>query len=234
MKTRLFNAIKADITFQFRQGFYYVYIFLTLVYTIVMLKIPEGAVRQLGVPLIVFSDPSMVGFFFIGSLIMLEKTQGITKFLGITPLNPKEYLLSKAISLTTLAVVAGSVITYVCHKGEVNWVVLILGISLSSLFCTLYGFLAAAKSRTINQYFVKMVPYMLFLVIPCFTLLLPKQSFIYGIFPAVAGLRLVFGAFTGISFLRALFDCVMLAVMTAIMLKAAEKSLLKLHSSEEE
>ena len=233
MKTRFFNALKSDIIFQFKQGFYYVYIFLTVVYMVVISKLPGGAVKDACIPLTVFSDPSLIGFLFVGGIAMLEKDQGMLKYLAVTPLDAREYLLSKAVSLSLVSLFAGSIITLACFQGSVNWLVLILGILLSSSFFTIYGFIAAAKSRTINEYYIKMVPYLLLIVIPPFSVIGFPFNWIFDIFPSVAGLRLIMGAFDGLTVIGAAPYIIILLAMNWLVLKVAERSYLKITVSEE-
>ncbi len=194
---RITNAIKADIRFQFKQGFYLVYLLLTLMYMVILGKLPEEWKSTI-VPLVLFSDPSMVGFFFIGALVMLEKVQGVIQYVVITPLRSLEYLLAKVISLTILALAATIIITLTTYGYYLNWFLLILGVVLTSSFFVLYGFVVAVRCNTLNQYFVRMIPYLLLIVLPCFSLIGFPYDWVFNIFPSVAGLKLVFGAFNGI------------------------------------
>jgi fluoroquinolone transport system permease protein len=229
---RFLNTLKSDITFQLRQGFYAIYVLVTLVYMVVMMKLPES-IKAVAVSLTVFSDPSVLGFFFIGGLVMLEKDQGMFRYLTVTPLSPGEYLLSKAFSMALVAMMAGSTITLTTYSGHVNWFYLIPGILLTSLFFTLYGILPAAKSRTINQYFIRMVPYLLFMILPCFSAIGFPYDYLFNIFPSVAGLRLIMGAFTGLAPLEALLNLFILAVMNALILKNVIKTYAHMATAEE-
>ena len=194
---RLINVFRADIRFQFKQGFYLVYVMLTFIYMIILAKFPPEW-KELAVPLVVFSDPSMVGFFFIGAIVMLEKVQGVLQYVIVTPLRSIEYLLAKVLSLTILAISAATMIVLVTYHEPLNWFILIAGVTLTSSFFVLYGFIAAADCTTMNQYFIKMIPYMLLIVLPCFSLIGFPYSWIFNVFPSVAGLQLVFGAFNGL------------------------------------
>lgn len=233
MNKRFINALKSDITFQFKQGFYYVYIFLTIIYMVIIAKLPDGAIKNMAIPLTVFSDPSLIGFFFIGGIAMLEKSQGILKYIAVTPLTPMEYLLSKAASLSLVSLFAGCVITLATFKGTANWIILMTGIVLSSVFFTLYGFIAAAKSRTINEYYIKMVPYMLLIIFPCFSVIGFKYSWLFDIFPSVSGLKLILGAQNGLTLLGAVPYLIILLLMDFLILKLAERTYQKMIVSEE-
>ena len=64
---RLLNAIWSDIKFQIKQGFYLVYLIITIMYLIILSMLPEN-VLTIALPLVVFSDPSVLGLFFIGGI----------------------------------------------------------------------------------------------------------------------------------------------------------------------
>lgn len=222
---RITNAIKADVIFQVKQGFYAVYVFLTLIYMLIIYQLPEH-IGAMAVPIIIYFDPSIVGFFFIGGIVMLEKAQGVLDYLVVTPLRSKEYLMAKAISLTVLAIVASSMITLMTYRSAVHWLLLILGIGLSSLLFTLYGFFVAAKCKSVNEYFVKMLPYMLLIVLPCFLMLIETPyRWIFNIFPSVAGLKVVYGAFIGIHWAEATLNIIYLLIITVFCLYSVDKKI---------
>jgi fluoroquinolone transport system permease protein len=45
-----------------------------------------------------------------------------------------------------------------------------------------------------------MIPYLLLIVLPCFSLTGFPFAWIFNIFPSVAGLKLIYGAFNGLDF----------------------------------
>lgn len=200
---RLLNALKSDVKFQMRQGFYVIYIIITIFYMIALSWLPDHILKY-AVAGVLYSDPSVLGLFFIGGIIMLEKVQGIIDYVIVTPLRIREYIFSKVISLAFLSVVAGCAISIVTYSHKVNWLVLIIGILLTSVLYTLLGILICTKCKSVNEFMVKMIPYMLIFTIPCLSLIGFKYSYVFTIFPSVATIRIVFGAYTGISTIEAI------------------------------
>jgi fluoroquinolone transport system permease protein len=133
---RLLYAVWADIRFQFKQGFYLVYVLITVMYLIILSFLPKD-ILSVGLPLVVFSDPSVLGLFFIGGIIMLEKMQGILSVLVVSPLRTIEYILSKVISLAFVSVLAAFAITGFSNYGSVNWLLVFLSTVLTSGIFTL-------------------------------------------------------------------------------------------------
>lgn len=224
--SRQLNALKADVLFQFKHGFYYIYIILTIMY-IVLLSLFDQNVVKIALPIIIYTDPSVLGMFFIGGMVMLEKDQGILSLLYITPLSVKEYIISKLLSLSIISVLASIAMTLICFDGRANIVVLLIGIVLTSIFFTLMGFIISTRAKTVNEYMVKMVPWMLLLIIPCLSMIpnsLPKfVNLVLSIIPSTAGLNLVMGAFTPIPLWKAVLYILSLVVANTLLLKYTQR-----------
>lgn len=217
---RLLHAVWADIRFQFKQGFYLVYVLITVMYLIILSFLPED-ILSVGLPLVVFSDPSGLGLFFIGGIIMLEKMQGILSVLVVSPLRTIEYILSKVISLAFVSVLAAFAITGFSHYGNVNWFLVFLSTVLTSGIFTLCGIMISAGCSTVNQYMIKTVPYMLLFILPCFSLIGFPYSDLFTIIPSVAALRLMLGAYTGIPLYEAVGLIIYLIGMNYLFLRWA-------------
>jgi fluoroquinolone transport system permease protein len=195
---RLLNAIISDIRFQSKQGFYLVYVIITVMYLIILSLLPESFLR-IALPLVVFSDPSVLGLFFIGGIIMLEKGQGVIQVLVVSPLTTGEYIIAKVISLSVVAVVAASAITILSSSETINWFLFLTSVVLTSGIFTLCGVVINAGCNNVNQYILKTIPYMLLLVLPCFSILGAPLLYPLTLVPSVAALRLMLGAFTQIT-----------------------------------
>ena len=215
---RLLHAVWADIRFQFKQGFYLVYVLITIMYLIILSFLPED-ILSVGLPLVVFSDPSVLGLFFIGGIIMLEKMQGILSVLVVSPLRTIEYILSKVISLAFISVLAAFVITGFSHYGSANWLLVFISTVLTSGIFTLCGIMITAGCNTVNQYMIKTIPYMLLFVLPCFSLIGFPYSDLFTIIPSVAALRLMLGAYTGIPLYEAVGLIIYLVGMNYLFLR---------------
>ncbi len=199
---RLLHAIRADIRFQIKQGFYLVYVIITLMYLVILSFLPHDLLPVV-LPLVVFSDPSVLGLFFIGGIILLEKVQGILTVVVVSPLRTSEYILSKVISLAILAVLAAFVISFFSSYKEINWLLLFLATILTSGIFTMSGIMINAGCETVNQYMLKTIPYMLLFVLPCFSLIGFPYSWLFTVVPSVAALRLMMGAYIEMSWYEA-------------------------------
>ncbi|KAF0198999.1 MAG: ABC-2 type [Bacteroidetes bacterium] len=215
---RLLHAVMADIRFQIKQGFYLVYVIITAMYLIIMSFLPDD-ILAVALPLVVFSDPSVLGLFFIGGIILMEKGQGVLMVLVVSPLRSWEYILSKVISLAIVSVLAAIAITYFSYYPTVNWWLLLVSSILTSGIFTLLGIMINAGCNTVNQYMLKTIPYMLLFILPCFALLGFPYSELFTIIPSVAALKLMLGSFHGILWYEATALAVYLLGINLLLLK---------------
>ena len=215
---RLLSALKADVLFQFKQGFYFVYIILSLFYLIIFHQL-DSAWLSYVIPVVLFMDPSVLGLFFIGGILLLEKEQGILSLIYVTPLRIWEYILSKIISLCLISLMVILLISLIAYKGAVNYIYLIIGVILTSIFFTLIGFLVATSSKSVNDFFVKIIPWMIVLMLPCVLLGFYPNLLLLGLVPSVASLKLVWGAYHAINFWEFIMLVLYMTVLNIFLLK---------------
>ncbi len=219
---RIINAIKSDALFQLKQGFILVYIIITAMYLIVLSLLPESTLG-IALPIVVFTDPSVLGLFFIGGIIMLEKEQGVIDLLVVSPLRTSEYILSKLFSLTFVSIIAAFALTLLSSFRGANLPLLFISVLLTSGIFTLAGIIINAGCVTVNQYLIKTIPYMLLLVLPCFSLIGFEYSYIFTAIPSVAALRLMLGAYSAISLVEAVALIIYLGIANYLLFRYAIK-----------
>ena len=220
---RLNACIRGDLLLQVKYGFYAVYAILTVLYILLLKRLPDQ-VLDMAVPLIIFTDPSLLGFYFIGALILLEKGENTLECLIATPLRIWEYLVSKMISLTMLALLAGTIIAIFSKGKEVNYFLLFGGILLTSFLFILIGFMAVAKFRTVNEYMMTSVLYMMVLCLPLLDFFGIVQSPFFYLLPTQASLLLIRGAFQPVGIWNILYAIVFLAVSISVAYKLAYRA----------
>lgn len=218
--SRIRNALLSDIVFQYKQGFYFIYLLISFIYLLILSQLPLKFLN-IALPIIVFSDPSVLGLFFIGGILLLEKEQGIIQTLSVTPLKTHEYLISKLVSLFMISILAVLLITFLSLTSDVNYMLLIASVLLTSVFFTLIGIIIATTSRHLNAFFVKMIPWMIVLVFPCALVVMFPNEMIISLFPSVASLKLVYGAYHGISNLDVMFSVVVLVISNVLLFRKA-------------
>ena len=195
---RFSNTLRCDILFQFRHGFYYAYLFVTIVYILALLNLPESF-RPLVTIFLLFTDTTILGFVFIGGIVLLEKGQNILESLFVTPLRLHEYFLSKLLSLTLLSLLSSLTIVLSTHGLFRHLALFTAGLALSSCFFTLLGFILVVRAKHVNDYFAKALGVGILVCPPLLGLLSITNSPLLYIFPSQATLLLLRIAFEDVA-----------------------------------
>ncbi|UQZ76911.1 hypothetical protein C2I17_21490 [Niallia circulans] len=208
---RVVELFQMDVKFQLRHGFYYAYALVTIFYIGLLLLIPEAYVQTASI-LIVFTDPSVFGFFFVGGIVLLERDQSIFSTLYVTPLKIHEYLISKVMSLTLLAAVTSIVLLVAIHQISFHVVPFLLAVILCSMFFTLLGINLAVRVKSVNVFLYTSPLFVIVFYLPLVDYIGIYDTPIFFILPTHAILLLMEGAFRGVSIGIYLYSVVILAV----------------------
>lgn len=153
---RKLNVIKGDMMFQWKYGFYGLYFLLIIIY-LVIFSFFSGDVKNTIVSICVYSDPAAMGMFFMGALILLEKSQRITSSIAISPVTPEEYILGKALSIGIISVFVGIIL--MVQGGCANYLFCVIGLFTGSAVFSLCGIIVGAKIESLNQYILWTIPF---------------------------------------------------------------------------
>jgi fluoroquinolone transport system permease protein len=205
------EQLKKEITLQWRQGFWLVYFVFTAIYVTVLLSLPEKN-RMLVSLILILSDTTMLGVIFIGALVLLEKQQLVLQSLFVTPLEPSQYIWSKTISLSLIAI-SMSILVYLPVWHFTTYTLLLMAtIAFTAGTFVLLGLGLAARIDTINQYFGLLMGVSMLLILPVLPYMLLEQHPIFLILPYVASLDLMLGAMNPLPIWRILLDIVLLVI----------------------
>lgn len=152
---RLGSLTLWDVKFQIKYGFYLLYGILTALYLGVLFAMPD-AWRESAAALLIFSDPAAMGLFFMGAIVLLEKSQRVPCAFAVSPLKTMEYILAKVLSLCAIALVVAAILA-IAAKVE-NLPAALLGTALSGVIFTLLGIIVATKIASLNQFVLWTVP----------------------------------------------------------------------------
>jgi fluoroquinolone transport system permease protein len=125
----------------------------SVIYIILILVIPEEP-RRLLLPFFLFTEPSVLGIFFIGGILFFEKEQGTLNTLFITPVRPVEYLVSQTVSLAMVALGLCAVILAVSGNVTIRTLWILPGILMTSVLFTCWGIVLASRSSSLMNYLI--------------------------------------------------------------------------------
>ncbi|RSK26244.1 hypothetical protein EJF36_04890 [Bacillus sp. HMF5848] len=191
---RFLHVVGMDIRFQLRQGFYIAYAFVSAFYIGILFFLPDVIKEELST-VIIFTDPAVLGFFFIGGIVLLERAQAIFDPLFVTPLHVHEYLISKVLSLSLLAVITSLLIMFSSHGGDIQVVPLMVSVLLSSIFFTLLGLILAVRVQSVNAFLYTSPIFVVVFFVPIIQYFGGPELWLYYLLPSQAALLLIEGSF---------------------------------------
>lgn len=174
---RLKKLFLLDMRFQAKYGFYFLYAALTGIYIAVLFALPENW-KEKAAAILIFSDPASMGLFFMGAIVLLEKSQHTTCALAVSPVHAAEYVIAKVSSLSAISLVVAAILALVADADHLY--IVLFGTFISSVIFTLFGIIVATKIVSLNQFILWTVP----IEIVCF---IPAILHLFRITPAWCG-----------------------------------------------
>ncbi|MPM02962.1 hypothetical protein SDC9_49221 [bioreactor metagenome] len=171
------SLLRGDIRFQFRYGFYFVYLVFSILYLCLLTLFPP-ALRGKAAVLMIFSDPAAMGLYFMGAILLFEKSQRVLDSIAVSPVKPMEYALAKLVSLGLVSTAVGLPIGF--FGGIVkNPFFFLTGVFLGSCLFSAMGLIIALHIETLNQFIVATIPAEILINLPAIAYLLGwRKSFL--------------------------------------------------------
>lgn len=220
------ELLKKEILLQWRQGFWLVYLVVSLIYVVVLLNLP--AENRMTVSLImILSDTTMLGVIFVGAIILLEKQQNVVQSLFVTPLKPTQYIWAKTLSLSLIAI-SMSILIYLPVWTASSYTILLFFTTLftAGIFVML-GLGVASRVETINQYFGNIMALSMLIVLPVIPYLLLDFHPAFLFLPYIASLDLMLGVVNSLPLWRILLDLLLLAAWGVVAFRFCLKRISK-------
>lgn len=150
---------RADVRLQMRHGFYAAYAVVSLAYVLLLRATPPDLRSEIA-PVLIFTDPSVLGFFFLGALMLLERVDGARAALAVAPTRPAAYVAAKTLSLTLLALAAAAAIAALSDLGPVDWPLLLGATAACSAMFVGVGAPFALRAARVSGYLIGSVLYL--------------------------------------------------------------------------
>lgn len=186
---KLLSTVGWDLRLAVKYNIVAVALLVTAVYT-VLFRMLSFNYKDDFLIILIFSDPVMLGFVFIGVLVLFEKGANTLQAVVVTPLRAWQYLWSKTISLTLIATACSFVLALVGHGWKLNYVYLALAVLLSSALFVLIGFVGVARVSTFNQYIIIVPLFLAPMALPFLNFFEVTNTYWFYLIPSQASLIL--------------------------------------------
>ena len=185
---RFWNLLKNELRFNLKYGILFLYLFLTILYVIFLTSMPENA-KQLVGAILIFTVPAAMGLFFMGAIMLLEKSQRMNHALSVTPVKISEYIGAKSLALLIIGTLAG-IIMGLAAKVDVTGV--FFSVVLSSFLFSTCAMVVSVKTESLNSFMIGIVPIEIIICAPAILYLFGILHSNYWIFhPGVSAIILL-------------------------------------------
>lgn len=187
---RLKNLILSEFLFLWKYGIIALYVIFSIIYLCLLVAIPTSA-RGVTVVLLVFTDPAAMGLFFMGAVVLLEKSQHVESSLSVSPIKIEEYIIAKILPMMTVGCIVAVIL---CLYANVNILLVIIGVAFSSVLFSLCGLSVGANIKSLNGFMIATVPFEIILCVPPILYLFGViQRGIWLFHPGVSAIYLISG-----------------------------------------
>lgn len=186
---RLLKLIRGDIRFQLKYGFYLLFLIFSFLYIVTIKVLPISFVSKVSA-ILILTDPTALGLIFMGAIVHFEISEKTLNSLCVSPISPKEYLLSKLFSIALLSTMFGLLIGIFTQTVN-NYLSFIIGIFSGSIIFSAIGLILAFKTSSMNQFILSIIPTMIFVILPGVVYIIALDSIWYLIHPGIAVSELI-------------------------------------------
>lgn len=188
------TLFKLDLKLYHRYKVYYLTILIVFIYTLILRQMPSQFSNTVGTMLIFF-DPSLVGFMFLGALILFERNDGSLNALMSTPASLDSYMWAKVITMSLIALTSGLSIAILAFGFSTRYVFIAIGVLLTSLVYSLLGFAAVSRYKSLDGYFTMVILVMVISLLPFLDFFELFETNLLYVIPSYSSIELIHSGF---------------------------------------
>jgi len=201
--TRLLSAMKLDVKIQVRNHLYTIGIGAGALVAFALSQLITADQLAVVIPTLMLLVVGGSTLLYVSGMIIFEKDEGTINAAFISPLRPSEYLMSKIITLTTLAtiesiVMIGGTMLFLSFGQEVgmpNILLLAIGVIAIGVMYTLIGIILIVRYDSITDFLIPMTVVALIMQLAFLYFLGLVQSSLLLVIPVSAPTMIMRGAY---------------------------------------
>jgi fluoroquinolone transport system permease protein len=170
------------------------------------------------ITLLLFNEPTMVGFVFIGFAIILEKDQEVLSALFITPINHHFYLISRILTLSLISLICAFGMILMAKWTSFNPIHFSIGAFFSCVLFSFVGIYIVSFTTEILHFILRSIPLIVLMSLPFLNYFGFTDLTILRFFPVQGSLYLIDNSYSNSPIISELiFGYISIAVWTLIL-----------------
>ena len=216
--SRLSATLRLDAQLQARNNVYLIIAVAALGLAFALRALFTPGQLHFFMPLVALSGVGITALMLVGVLLMLERGEGTLEVVLVSPLRPAEYLASKILTVTALALVEAALLVGVSYGLGLSVPWLALAVLLRAGLVAAVGVVVGVRCRSITHFLLPVVAATLVLDLPVIWYLEFWPSPLFYLWPTMPSLLLAKAAFLPVDTLQLVYACVygVLAIGAAV------------------
>lgn len=179
--SQFLHLLKHDFVLLYRNKIIGISIAVTLIYIAIFKAISHFGNADKILILVIFNDPALLGFLFVGVMVLFEKNENTLQALSVSPMKEENYIFSKAVSLSVVSVICCFSLAFAGVGNNFNYFHYFFASLFTTLLFTFLGFILVAGVNSFNHFLMKAVGMLIVLSIPFlgYYNVLPRAYFLW-------------------------------------------------------
>ena len=203
--SRLSATLRLDAQLQARNNVYLIIAVAALALAFALRALFTPDQLHFFMPLVALSGVTLTTFFLVGVLLLLERGEGTLEVVLVSPLRPAEYLASKLLTVTALALVESALIVGVAYGVGLSFPWLALAVLLRAGLVAAVGVAVGVRYRSITHFLLPAVALSVAFDLPVLWYLELWPSPLFYLWPTLPSLLLAKAAFLPVGPLQLLY-----------------------------
>jgi fluoroquinolone transport system permease protein len=166
-------------------------IVVTITYALIFYFIKDLPNVDRFLTLLIYNDPVVIGLFFIGLSVILEKNDDVLPALFATPLSHHMYLLSRVLSLSLLGWACAAGMTLALLGPNIAWFHFSTGVFGTCILFSLAGIFVVSYTTEFLGFMLRSIPVMILLSLPLLNYFELTDVAIFRFMPVQGALNLI-------------------------------------------
>lgn len=163
---QLMHLLKFDFMLLNKNKIITVSVLVTMIYVFVFKGLSQIGNPEKFLVLVIFNDPALLGFLFVGVMVLFEKNENTLEALAVTPITTVNYILSKTIALTIISLLCCFAMVLAAYGTDFNTFQFAMATLLTTFIFSMLGFIAVAGQSNFNTYIMRALAIILLMSVP--------------------------------------------------------------------
>ncbi len=201
---------------------------MTAIYALIFYAIKDLGNADKLLTLLIYNDPAVIGLFFVGLSLILDKNQEVLSALFVTPVNLHTFLICRIIALSLIGGLCGLGMAFFALGFQFHFVHFFIGVTMNCLFFTLVGVWMVSYTTEFLPFVLRTIPILLTMSLPFLNYFEITDLFIFKLLPVQGSLTLMINSYREEPiFSELIFGYVSMSVWIPLLYIVAYKMFLK-------